>query len=92
MDKKECGCAEGKCMCGGAMGHMHGCHSRHHLVKVILKLVIIIIIFWCGYQLGMMTGYIKAEYGGGMMRGGFGHVQMMNGGTTVTPVAPVPAQ
>ena len=88
MDKKECGCEAGKCNCG-PMGHMHGCCGKHHLVKMILKLVILIIIFWCGFRLGEMTGVLKAGYGHanyGMMRGGY---NLPVGGATVTPT---PAQ
>lgn len=45
-------------------GHEH-CHGgKHHLVKMILKLVIIILIFWCGFKLGEITGSIR--YGRGM--------------------------
>ena len=59
LDKKEC--CEGKhgamCMMGG-----HGCcEGRHHLVKIILKIVIIILIFWCGFRLGEITGYLRAS-------------------------------
>jgi hypothetical protein len=93
MDKKECGCGEGKCMCGGAMGHMHGCHGKYHLVKVILKLVIIIIIFWCGFSLGQITGSIRAGYGragaGMMLRGGY-NLPVNGGSTVVTPATPTP--
>jgi hypothetical protein len=84
VNKKECGCGEGKCGCGG---HMHG-HGKHCLVKMILKIVIIILIFWCGFKLGAITGSIRAGEGHGyeMMRGGY---NMPNsGGATV----PVPAQ
>ncbi len=48
-DKKECSC-QGGCSCG--MGYMHGCHGRYHLVRMILRIVIVILIFWCGYRLG----------------------------------------
>ncbi|MDR3519517.1 MAG: hypothetical protein P4L63_01345 [Candidatus Pacebacteria bacterium] len=82
MDKKECGCAEGKCACG-SMGHMHGCHGgMYHLLKVVLKIFILIIIFWCGFQLGQESGLIKAEYGRAMMmsqRGGASNFGMMGG-------------
>ena len=51
------------------------CGGKYRLVKVILKIVIVVLIFWCGFKLGEMTGYIKAELGGrgnmrnyGMMR------------------------
>jgi hypothetical protein len=80
MDKKDgemCGgCGHGGC-CGG-MGHMHGCHGgRHHLLRIILKIFIVIIIFWCGFNLGEMVGSIRAEYGRGYLNGG--DVGMMRG-------------
>jgi len=75
LDKKVCACG-GMCgpNCGGGNCGMHyGCHGKHHLVKVILKLVILIIIFWCGFKLGEMTGFIRGEYGRGIVGGnGFG--------------------
>jgi hypothetical protein len=106
MDKKECGCGEGKCGCGPmGPGGMHGCHGRHHLVKMILKIFIVILIFWCGFQLGQESGFIKATYGREMMRGGnYQSGMMQNGGwnnntsgvmipaTNATPVNPVPAK
>lgn len=79
MDKKEggntCGCKNNSCQ-GGSCGGMQsmcgcGCHNgKRHLIKMILKIVIFILIFWCGFQLGLMTGYIKAENGRAMMRNG----------------------
>jgi len=92
VEKKECGgCGEGKCGCGGAMGSMCKCHGKYyHLVKVILKLIIIIIIFWCGFKLGVITGSIRGGYYGhtnfGMMRGG-GYALPDNGGAP-TPTTP----
>ncbi len=81
MDKKVCGCGGG--MGGGNCGGMgmHGCHGgKYHLMKVILKLVILIIVFWCGLKLGEMTGFVRAEYGRGTMtRSDFG---MMRGGNS----------
>jgi len=79
MDKKECGdvCKNSSCSgCCGGMGCMHGMHGccgrKRHLLKIILKIVIVIIIFSCGFKLGEMTGIIRAEYGRvnnfGMMR------------------------
>jgi hypothetical protein len=79
MEKKQCGdmcgcksaCQGGSC---GGMQGMYGCHGgKRHLMKVVLKLLIVIIIFWCGFKLGVMTGFIRAEYGNGngyrMMQG-----------------------
>ena len=74
MEKKEC-CGGGMCgggSCGG-MGCMHGCHGgKHHLVKIILKLIIIGIIFCFGFRLGAMTGFLKAQSGYGSLKGGDG--------------------
>lgn len=64
LDKKQCvGCAGGSC---GGMSSMSGCGGhgeKHYLVKIILKLIIVMIIFSCGFKLGVITGSIRAEYG-----------------------------
>ena len=58
LDKKQCECGMHS---AGSMMDCHGCHGgKHHLIKIILKLVILIIIFWCGFKLGEITGYIKS--------------------------------
>jgi len=101
MDKKQCGDAcdcKGSChngMCGG-FGQMGGCGCHggrhHHLIKVILKLFIVIIIFWCGFKLGVITGSIQAGYGrqignvSGMMRGyNYSNGVLNSGSGTPTP-------
>jgi hypothetical protein len=67
-------CGEG-CKCGACgMSGMGGCGchgGKHHLVKMILKIIIVVLIFWCGFKLGNITGAIRATYGNGygMMRG-----------------------
>lgn len=82
LDKKQCEenggkkCCHGGSCCGMSLMSGHECHGgKHHLAKVILKLIIIIIIFCSGFRLGEITGSIKAERGYGN-RGGFG---MMRG-------------
>jgi len=109
MDKKVCsGCGNSSCTCGGAMGAncMHGFHhhGKYGLMRMILKIVIVILIFWCGFKLGNIVGYVRAESGRGAMmqrsfsnNGGYG---MMPGGysnippttSSVTPVPVTPAQ
>jgi len=89
LDKKVCGgCGcpcSGNCEGGSCGGMHHGCHGgKRHLVKMILKLFILIIIFWCGFKLGEMTGFIRGEYGRGtsgfgMMRS-YGNPSSLNGG------------
>jgi len=82
-DKKCCEGGESKdcCKSGGSCYGMsmggHGCHGKKYcLLKMVLKIVIIILIFWTGFKLGEMTGFIKANLGSGtgnngswMMRG-----------------------
>lgn len=97
LDKKQCdSCEHGSC---GGMG-MHGCchGGKHHLLKVILKLVIIMLVFFFGFKIGVMTGYLQAGYGRGAFEGnGFGimrgynysnNLPNANGGV----VTPTPAQ
>ena len=104
LDKKEGGYTCQNCGhsgCCGSMCDMHGCHGgRRHLIKMILKIVVIILIFWCGFKLGEMTGFFRAQYGGGnrelggsfgMMRGGWNDYYN-NTPTTVAPTTPVPAK
>lgn len=105
MDKKCEDCAGGVChggmcgcgsCCGTGMGH--GCHGgKHHLVKMILKIFIVILIFWCGFRLGQMVGFIKAQtgYGYGAEKGGWGMMRgwdynnyLPNTNNTVVPPAP----
>jgi len=68
-----------------------GCHGgRHHLFKMLLKIVIVILIFWSGFKLGVITGAIRGEYGrggydSGMMRGYYNN-------PPVNGAAPAPAQ
>jgi hypothetical protein len=104
MDKKVCsGCGNSSCTCGGSMGMgcMHGFHhhGKYGLMRMILKIVIVILIFWCGFKLGNIVGYVRAESGRGAMmqrdfnNGGYG---MMHGGysnispttSSVTPAVP----
>lgn len=103
IDKKNCdmcghSCAGGSCGgCGGMQ--MHGCHGgRHHIVRMILKLILIALIFCFGFNLGQMTGFIKAEYGrglGGENNYGYGMMRGYNGysNQVVLPVnTPVPVR
>ena len=101
MDKKNCdmcghNCAGGSCSCGMHMDCGH--HSRKYLLKVILKLIILALIFMFGFQLGQMTGYIKAQYGGYEYgRGMMGRINNYGGGMMngyygqVTPLVTTPA-
>ncbi len=86
VDKKEC---MGKCeeVChenchGTSFMGIHGCHGGkcHHLVKVILKLVIIMLIFCFGFKLGSITGSFRNERSEGRIqnRGGYGMMRGYN--------------
>jgi hypothetical protein len=74
-------------------GH-HGCCGKHHLVKIILKIFIVILIFWCGFQLGQESGFIKATYGREMRGSEHQYGMMQSGGwnnysnTQVVPTTP----
>ena len=71
MEKK---CEGGSCNCGCSGGMMHGFHGhKHHLIKMILKLIILGIIFCYAFKLGEINGSLESgrSYGGReMMRGG----------------------
>ena len=96
IDKKQCGdmCKESDhSACCGGIGHMQGCHGgKCHLVKMILKIIIVILVFFFGFKIGVMTGYLQAGYGRGvigennfgMMRGfNYYNNPLNNGGTQV---------
>ena len=97
MDKKTCGCsvcqAGGSCGGGQGMCGHHGCCGKHHLVKIILK-IFIVILFWCGFQLGQESGFIKATYGREMRGSEHQYGMMQSGGwnnysnTQVVPTTP----
>ncbi len=67
-DMKQCGGCGGM-TCKGICGYSH---SKHHTMHMILKVLLLALIFMCGFKLGMITGYIGHGYErGGMMRGGY---------------------
>ena len=111
MNNKEsenvCGCECHGGMNSAMMHSMHGmamggcgCHGgKNYLIKTILKLIIIIIIFWCGFKLGEITGSIRADgFGGRTMtihRGGYdgmmntGAFELNTDGAQALPATPV---
>jgi len=103
MDKKVCGsCGNTSCTCEGSMGMgcMHGCHHHHGnygLLRIVLKILIVILIFWCGFRLGNIVGSVRGEYSrGAMMQRGFnngGYGNYSNIPPTTSSITPaVPAQ
>lgn len=79
MEKKVCGC-EGGCSCGvmHGMGVCHY-HGKNHLIKIILKLVIVMLIFGFGFKLGEISGSIRGFHGGRGMMDRDGGYRMMQG-------------
>jgi len=90
MDKEhgegcECGCHGGAC--GGMWGH-------HHWGHMLIKLFIVLFIFWAGVQFGELKAAVDSFTAGGM---GYGHNAyylnsepggMMGGWTTSAVPAP----
>jgi len=93
----------GVCEMGGdACGNGCGCKHHHmHILKWLIKIVIVVIIFSFGVKLGEMKGEIEAysghhAYRGGMMLQnsgyyGAGQGMMMEDGTGVMPSPTAPA-
>lgn len=71
------------CNCAGG----HGGHWTFFLLRTLLTILILMVIFWFGVQVGRMSsgGYgARSEF---MMRGGYGRAMpMMQMGATSTPV------
>ncbi len=91
-EKKMCGCGNMP-----QMGcHGHHCCGKHHLVKMILKILIVVLIFWCGFNLGKIVGTIKGQYGHGFDKGNFemmrGYNQDFAPTADTTPIAPAAKQ
>ena len=73
----QCGQCQGGCHGMAFMG-AHGCHGGkcHHLLKIILKLIIIMMIFCFGFKLGVITGSLRGNGEGRTFnRGGYGMMQ-----------------
>ena len=88
----ECTCA-GDCNCKGMMKH------QWHLMKAVRMLtavIVIIFVFWCGFEFGEIRSFAGHNHGYGMMRTGIATPMMQDpqgyapsaayeGATTVTP-------
>ena len=78
--ESSCGQCQGGCHGGyNNMAFMgaHGCHGGkcHHLLKIILKLIIIMMIFCFGFKLGVITGSLRGSGEVRFNRGGYGMMQ-----------------
>ena len=82
MENNKCmeGCKCDSCSQMPSMMGKCGCNDRHCHKKMILKIVIFILIFWCGFKLGEITGFIRAQLEGGMMSDRVNMRMMMHGG------------
>ena len=75
MEGSKCcgGCGMGSCFCGHGYGKMR----LLFLVRILVTLIIPIIVFWCGFRLGVLQGsFFGREYNTRsiMMQGGYGNV------------------
>ncbi len=84
--------------CEVCKGHMGNCSGKYHhqygLLRWVLVIVVVYMIFSLGMKVGEFKGMLGGEYGGGSYRHGYG--KMMRGGQwdVVTPTAtaqPAPA-
>jgi hypothetical protein len=59
---------------------------------MLTAVIIIIFVFWCGFEFGMIRASIGHEYGASMMRGGgstmIGYGMMRSGVTSVSGAVP----
>ena len=89
MENVEKKCEEGCCKekYGGCPGmafmNAHGCHGGkcHHLIKIILMLIIVMMIFCFGFKLGSITGSVREaqhENSRSFNRGGYGMMRGYN--------------
>ena len=84
------------CKCGVCHGNaMLGCAcGRRHWVRILIKVVIIVFVFWAGVQFGELKGMLRGEYYRyGMIgsHGGWGQwggPTMMQGGVPGTAPKP----
>jgi hypothetical protein len=51
---------KGGCTCGMCGGHHFG---HHHWGHWVLKIVVVVFIFWCGVQLGELKQELRSNYG-----------------------------
>jgi hypothetical protein len=92
--------AENKCDCGEDChcGHFHGDMKSHwrmvKAVRMLTAVIIIIFVFWCGFEFGMIRAAAGRGYGSEMMRGNNGGMMFEYGtarGVTTSVSGAVPA-
>ncbi len=66
-----------ECVYCREMHHWHGYCGKYHGARVLLKIALVVIIFWLGFTFGRMVGFLGGNYGYHMY-GGPGY-DMMRG-------------
>lgn len=63
-------CVGGKCTMCGEKGcpacpycSLHGGYYRWHWVKLLLGIIVLFVVFWCGFRLGTMVSSWGGGYG-----------------------------
>ncbi len=87
-----CQC-EGGCHCMGMGGTHHG-RRLHRAVRALTAVIVLIFVFWCGFQFGEMRASVGFghSYGYGMMQNeGYGMMGYGARGATITTSTAVPA-
>ena len=57
-------------------------HREYKAIRVLTAVVVVIFVFWCGFEFGEIRASIGLEHGGGsyrMMQGGWGGNTVYNG-------------
>lgn len=85
----KCDCGE-DCNCGHCHGGMKSQWRMMKAVRTLTAVIVIIFVFWCGFEFGMIRASVGHDFGYGMMRDG-GSIQvgygMMHSGVTNVPGA-----
>ena len=69
------------CACGtnGIMKHMH-C-DKHMAVRALAAIIVLIFVFWCGFEFGEIRASVGRNYDFRMMQGGWVGGSFPNGVT-----------
>jgi len=61
---------------------------EHMAIRALMAIVVIIFVFWCGFEFGEIRGSVGMErgYGYRMMQNGYGNGNALYGGGTVRQV------
>ncbi len=79
MENQKEMCGGGMCGHGGACGHGGMCGHGHHIMKWLFKLIVIMLVFCLGFEMGELKGMLRSSE---MHHGFYGASPMMYGVTT----------